>query len=181
MTRRATEFDRLGASPPSRTTTADEWLRVPELDAAADVVAEAPGQRQRSRPAPTSVPPRRPDQPDAGEHQPSVVVAEPARTSAAAVCALACGVAALVSTLTLVLAPVGIALGAAALILGIVGTGRAGVPHLTGRGTAVAGIAAGVVGLLVGIAVVVGALVWAGDGTFEIEQRIGDVDIEVRR
>lgn len=94
MTRRATEFDRLAAAPPSRTTTADEWLRVPELDAA-DVVAEAGSDRPPRRAARTAQAPHRQDQPAA--------------------------------------------------------------------------------------AVVVGALVWAGDGTFAVEQRIGDVDIEVRR
>ncbi len=79
------------------------------------------------------------------------------KTSAAAAFALVFGVVALFSALTAILSPLAIVFGVIAVILGVVGIKRAGEPRVTGKGVATGGLILGLLGLLLGIAIVAGA------------------------
>lgn len=190
MTRRSTETNPAVADPQTTTTTADAWLVVPVDEPGAGVPRERPGGVDAPVPEPrpvadhgahrhqdARVPADGPDQSPI-----SIVVAPAARTSATAAIALVMGVGALFSTATVLLAPLGVVLGACALALGIVGTGKAGRPHLTGRALAIGGIVTGVVGMLVGIAMVASSFtIFSDDGAVDFERRLGDVHIEISR
>ncbi len=79
-----------------------------------------------------------------------------ARTSAAAVFALIFGLLALLAALTGLLAPVAVVLGIVGLILAIIGMKAGKKPHTTGRGVAIGGLVLAVIGLLIGIAALIG-------------------------
>lgn len=79
------------------------------------------------------------------------------KTSAAAVFALIFGFSALLCAVAIVLSPVAILFGALALVLGVIGISKAGLPGVTGKGVAIGGLVLGLIGLLLGVAVVVGA------------------------
>ena len=85
-----------------------------------------------------------------------------AKTSAAAVFALIFGLSSLIVAALVVLAPIAIVLGLIALILGFVGIrkGKANLDDdtiVTGRGVAIGGLVLGLLGLLLSIAVIIGA------------------------
>lgn len=85
------------------------------------------------------------------------------KTSAAAVFALVFGLSALFCILTVFLAPLGIALGLIAVILGIAGIGKSRRPEITGKGVAISGLVLGLLGLLVGAAILAGVAVYFND------------------
>lgn len=91
----------------------------------------------------------------------------PAKTSTAAAFALAFGVAALVCALTAILAPLAVLFGVIAVVLGVVGMKMARRAGITGKGVALGGLVTGLLGLLLGGAVLAGAAVVVND-----EQRL---------
>lgn len=85
------------------------------------------------------------------------------KTSAAAAFALAFGVAALLSVLSLVLSPLGLVFAVIGLILGIIGIGRASRPGLTGKGVAIAGLVTSVITLILIAVAAVGITTFLND------------------
>lgn len=94
------------------------------------------------------------------EHRQRVL---PAKTSAAAAFALVFGVSALFSALTGILAPAAVVLGLIAVVLGVVGRKMARRDGVTGKGVALGGLLLGLLGLLLGAAVLAGAAVLVND------------------
>lgn len=86
-----------------------------------------------------------------------------AKTSAAAVFAVVFGLSSVIVGLLLVLAPIAIVFGLLAMILGVIGMRNARKSNVddgtlvTGRGVAIGGLLLGLLGLLLGVAVLVGA------------------------
>jgi hypothetical protein len=124
----------------------------------------------------STTPPREPDRPAGTERtvtrrstaEPAVGATTTAdlrrwKTSAAAVFALVFGLSALFCALTAFLAPLGVAFGLIALILGIVGIVMSNRPGVTGKGVAIGGLVTGLLGLLLGAAILVGAAVYFND------------------
>jgi len=97
-----------------------------------------------------------------------------AKTSAAAVLALVFGLLALVTWL---LPPLAILFGIIAFILGIVGISKADGHRVTGKGIATTGLVLGLIGLLLGVAIIVGiATFLTNEQNLEwIENRIQDL------
>lgn len=79
------------------------------------------------------------------------------KTSAAAAFALVFGLSALLSGLSLLLAPVAVVLGLVAVLVGVAGRRMSVRPGVTGRSLATAGLVTGLLGLLLGVAVLAGA------------------------
>lgn len=105
----------------------------------------------------------------------AVVVGSP-KTSAAATFALVFGLSALFTALLALLAPLAVVFGLIGLILGIVGIKKAKEVDVTGRGVAIGGLVLSVLGLLLGIALLVGATIFVNTGGLDqLEQRIQDV------
>ncbi len=105
----------------------------------------------------------------------AVVVGSP-KTSVAATFALVFGLSALFTALLALLAPLAVVFGLIGLILGIVGIKKAKEVDVTGRGVAIGGLVLSVLGLLLGIALLVGATIFVNTGGLDqLEQRIQDV------
>lgn len=103
------------------------------------------------------------------------VVGSP-KTSVAATFALVFGLSALFTALLALLAPLAVVFGLIGLILGIVGIKKAKEVDVTGRGVAIGGLVLSVLGLLLGIALLVGATIFVNTGGLDqLEQRIQDV------
>lgn len=96
------------------------------------------------------------------------------KTSAAAAFALVFGLSALICTLTILLSPVGVVFGLIAVILGFVGLSKSKRPLITGRGIAMSGLIMGLLGLLLGAAVLAGTATFLNnqDNIDRIEQRL---------
>ncbi|MFC0504804.1 hypothetical protein [Micromonospora costi] len=80
----------------------------------------------------------------------------PAKTSAAATFSLVFGVAALVCTLTAILAWAGIILGIIGIIVGIFGLRMARRPNVTGRGVTIGGLTLSIIALILGLVFIAG-------------------------
>lgn len=96
-----------------------------------------------------------------------------ARVSAWATAGLITGVVALAATLTGLLAPLGLALGLACLLLcagGLIATHR---PHLTGHGLALIGLITSVLAVVLAVLAMSGESAWPNSGTDEIAQLHG--------
>ncbi|WGW11207.1 DUF4190 domain-containing protein [Saxibacter everestensis] len=81
---------------------------------------------------------------------------KPAKTSAAAVFSLVCGLIALLIVLVVVPAPLALVLSIIGIILGIVGVKMSKRIGITGKGVAISGIVLSVIALLLSAAVIVG-------------------------
>ena len=105
----------------------------------------------------------------------------PSKTSAAAVFALVFGLSSLFCALALFLAPLAVLFGIIALVLGVVGLGKARLPDVTGRGVAIGGLVLGVLGLLLGIALIAGAASFlSNDANLDrIETQLQDLRDEI--
>jgi uncharacterized membrane protein len=98
------------------------------------------------------------------EHDRDMTAREHAKTSAAATFALVFGLSALITAIAVISAPVAIVFGLLALVLGIVGIGKANASwNVTGKGLAIGGLVLGVLGLLLGVAITVGAATFLSD------------------
>ncbi|HSK91561.1 MAG TPA: hypothetical protein VK875_09625 [Euzebyales bacterium] len=107
-------------------------------------------------------------------------VARSAKTSAAATFALVFGLSSLFTALLALLAPLAVVFGLIGLILGIVGISKANQIDVTGKGVAIGGLVLSVLGLLLGIALLVGATIFVNSGGLDqLEQRIQDVRDEI--
>jgi hypothetical protein len=107
-------------------------------------------------------------------------VARSAKTSAAATFALVFGLSSLFTALLALLAPLGVVFGLIGLVLGIVGISKANQIDVTGKGVAIGGLVLSVLGLLLGIALLVGATIFVNSGGLDqLEQRIQDVRGEI--
>jgi len=114
-------------------------------------------------------------------------VPQKAKTSAAAAFALVFGLSALITALLVVLAPFAILFGLIALVLGIVGIGKAKKDTLheetvvTGRGVAISGLVLGLLALVLGIGILVGAATFLQDsGNLDrLEQGLQDLSSEI--
>lgn len=105
----------------------------------------------------------------------AVVVGSP-KTSAAAVFALVFGLLSLFTALLALLAPLAVAFGLIGLILGIVGIRNAKQIDVTGKGVAIGGLVLSVIGLLLGVALLIGVTVFVNSGGLDqLEQRIQDI------
>lgn len=99
------------------------------------------------------------------------------KTSAAAVFSLVFGLSALLCALALFLSPLAILFGIIALILGAVGISMAGRPNVTGKGVAIGGLVLGLLGLLLGVALVAGISTFLSNesNVQRIERRLDDI------
>lgn len=104
-----------------------------------------------------------------------------AKTSAAAAFALVFGLSALFCTLIVFLAPLGVLFGLIALILGIAGIVMSNRAGITGKGVAVGGLVLGLLGLLLGAAILAGVAVYVNDpeNIERIEQQLQQLREEV--
>lgn len=94
----------------------------------------------------------------------------PARTrvSGASTLSLVIGVAAILATLTGLLAPVGVILGAAAVLFSLVGIAMLRHRHVNGYGITVLGLLSGLAALVIGILAVRGELSWLSSDTDQV-------------
>lgn len=99
---------------------------------------------------------------------------KPAKTSAAAALALAFGVAAVVSVVSVVLSPFALILGLVAVVLGVLGMKAAKKVGVTGRGVALAGLVLGALAFLLAVAAAIGVTTFLNDRTAveRLEQRL---------
>lgn len=105
----------------------------------------------------------------------AVVVGSP-KTSAAAVFALVFGLSSLFSALLALLAPLAVAFGLIGLVLGIVGIRKSKQIDVTGKGVAIGGLVLSVIGLLLGVALLIGVTVFVNSGGLDqLERRIQDI------
>jgi hypothetical protein len=103
-------------------------------------------------------------------------VAGSPKTSAAAVFSLVFGLTSLFTALLALLAPVAVVLGLIGLVLGIVGIRKAKQINVTGKGVAIGGLVLSVIGLLLGIALLIGVTIFVNlVGLDQLEQRIQDL------
>jgi hypothetical protein len=105
---------------------------------------------------------------------------KPPKTSAAAVFALVFGLISLFAALLALLAPLAVVFGLIGLVLGIVGISKAKHVNVTGKGVAIGGLVLSVIGLLLGVALLIGVTIFANFvGLDQLEQRIQDVRGEI--
>ncbi|WP_320065470.1 DUF4190 domain-containing protein [Micromonospora sp. RTGN7] len=105
-----------------------------------------------------------------------------AKTSTAATFALVFGVAALFSTLTAILAWVGLLLGIIGVILGIVGLKMSRRPGVTGHGVAIGGLVLSALAVLLGLALVAGISTFVNNekAVDRLEQRVEDLRYKLK-
>lgn len=103
------------------------------------------------------------------------------KTSAAATFALVFGLSALFCSLLVFLAPLGVVFGLIALILGIAGISMSNRPAVTGKGVAIGGLVLGLLGLLLGAAIMAGAAVWFNEpqNVERLEQQLQQLQEEL--
>lgn len=113
---------------------------------------------------------------DTGATTPDERLGRP-KTSAAAVFALVFGLSALFCALTAILSPVAVVFGLIAIVLGVVGLKKAKLPRVTGRGVAIGGLVLGLLGLLLGGALIAGLTTVLNDQrqVDRIERRLDDL------
>lgn len=103
-----------------------------------------------------------------------------AKTSAAATFSLVFGLSALFTALLAFLAPLAVLFGIIGIILGAVGLSKAKQIDVTGKGVAIGGLVLSVLGLLLGIALLIGATIFVNTGGLDsLEQRINDLRGEI--
>ena len=106
----------------------------------------------------------------------TVMVESAPKTSTAAVFSLVFGLSALFSALLGLLAPLAVVFSIIGLILGFIGLGKAKLPGVTGRGVAIGGIVLSVLGLLIGVALLIGATILVDNiGADGLESRLQDL------
>jgi hypothetical protein len=109
----------------------------------------------------------------------AVVVGSP-KTSAAAVFSLVFGLTSLFTALLALLAPLAVVFGLIGLVLGFVGISKARQVDVTGKGVAIGGLVLSLIGLLLGVALLIGVTVFINSGGLDqLEQRIQDVRGEI--
>ena len=112
--------------------------------------------------------------------QPLGDLVEDGKTSAAATFSLVFGLSALFTALLAFLAPLALVFGIIGLILGIVGMRKAKEHGVTGKGVAIGGLILSLLGLLLSIALLVGATFFVAQGGLDtLEQRINDLRGEI--
>lgn len=122
---------------------------------------------------------RHPEEPAVPAGRGATVVGDP-KTSAAAVFSLVFGLSALFTALLAFLAPLAVVFGLIGLVLGFVGLSKAKEIDVTGRGVAIGGIVLSVLGLLIGIALLIGLTIFVNNGGLDsLEQRINDLRSEI--
>jgi hypothetical protein len=90
------------------------------------------------------------------------------RVSAAATMSLVIGVAAVLATLTGLLAPIGVVFGAVALLFSLVGSATLRHHHVNGYGITIFGLLSGLAAVVLGVLAVRGQLSWLSSDTDQV-------------